>query len=488
MAIRLNKFRDLLEEILESSSFHVGGREFPPNEYRNLLMRDIQKKSEWQDSFRVETRIPDHQLGRLCNLIRTDLGEYVDKSTDRIGHAFPVGGGELGSHDTSTFLDDHGITYTSTSPVDTFAKSLASAAYALGPQPVSGLLAGWSQGEPVRYLVRSVLKTDGVLPGKYCPTAGVRIESLASSTDSLAGYLPLVGDLSPTSYLARIILTIEYSTEPALFRPSKDRNRGETRPTNVLAAGAGAACQALALESNFFVGIAYSWLDFEDVSSFQLSGGQFTLSHSGASRSPSWSNYSLRTDQRGVTTVEFRDPTEFQVNGERLAKSLSVLSDLSSQNIRIAGSRWLRSKDGSQTVDDRFIDLRIALESFYLRNLPNERSGEFSFRSALFGAWHLGATLEERRYIRKTLKDAYAKASQVVHTGEIDSPREKRRDQSASSRWRKNSKLLTEAQDFIRQGLLMEIANDQTSNWEDMVLGGGRVSESQSRDRPNKSP
>ena len=36
-----------------------------------------------------------------------------------------------------------------------------------------------------------------------------------------------------------------------------------------------------------------------------------------------------------------------------------------------------------------YIDLRIALESLYLRDFANEHSQEMRFRLALFGAWHL---------------------------------------------------------------------------------------------------
>ena len=51
-----------------------------------------------------------------------------------------------------------------------------------------------------------------------------------------------------------------------------------------------------------------------------------------------------------------------------------------------------------------YIDLRIALESLYLRDFANEHSQEMRFRLTLFGAWHLAENagdLDERRSIRK---------------------------------------------------------------------------------------
>ena len=55
-------------------------------------------------------------------------------------------------------------------------------------------------------------------------------------------------------------------------------------------------------------------------------------------------------------------------------------------------------------LEDAYIDLRIALESLYLRDFANEHSQEMRFRLALFGAWNLAENagdLDERRSIRK---------------------------------------------------------------------------------------
>ena len=68
--------------------------------------------------------------------------------------------------------------------------------------------------------------------------------------------------------------------------------------------------------------------------------------------------------------------------------------------------RWIKSKT-DQLLPDRFIDLRIALESLYLKDFFNEHSQEMRFRLSLFGAWHLGSEIGDRRLIRKRLRDAY---------------------------------------------------------------------------------
>ena len=79
------------------------------------------------------------------------------------------------------------------------------------------------------------------------------------------------------------------------------------------------------------------------------------------------------------------------------------------------GARWPRTPE----LEDKYIDLRVALEAIYLKDFMNEHSQEMRFRLALFGAWHLGADFEERRSIRKGLRDAYDTASKAVHEGEL---------------------------------------------------------------------
>ena len=105
---------------------------------------------------------------------------------------------------------------------------------------------------------------------------------------------------------------------------------------------------------------------------------------------------------------------------------------------------------------DQYIDLRLALESLYLKDFVNEHSQEMRFRLALFGAWHLGGNLDERRTIRKTLRDAYDTASKAVHLGEV--PEEARAP-------------LLLAQDHCRQGILKLLHEGGPRDWGDLVLG-----------------
>ena len=125
-------------------------------------------------------------------------------------------------------------------------------------------------------------------------------------------------------------------------------------------------------------------------------------------------------------------------------------------NYRIAVDRWRRSKRASASLEDAYIDLRVALESLYLKDFLNEHSQEMRFRLALFGAWHLATDLDDRRSIRKSLRDAYDTASGAVHAGEVA-------DEARAS--------LSGAQDLCRHAILKLLLEGPPRDWGDLILG-----------------
>ena len=108
--------------------------------------------------------------------------------------------------------------------------------------------------------------------------------------------------------------------------------------------------------------------------------------------------------------VPFDDLPLQCLDGEELGRTAAALGR-ADRKLRIATDRWRRSKRPDARLEDRYIDLRIALESLYLNDFVTEHSSEMRFRLSLFGAWHLAEDLEERRRIRKVLRDAYDTAS-----------------------------------------------------------------------------
>lgn len=471
----MHHLKALLRTAADRTTFELGSRQISSGQFRELLESHSQKDREFRDASNARVVLPDDLLSSLIDYIRADLAEYIEPSTDQIGHAFPIGGAGLPEGESvesfHTVQEDGIAIDAETSPVGTFARALARGAVVIGAGRVTSLVMGWMRGEPVAYQTRSVLNVDGLLVEPVSGAAGVRIESLPLSTDRLTGYLPLHQGQSLNDYLGRMVMTVDHSAAPALFRPGDKESVRGTRATAVPGAGEDVVCQALALETDAFVEVAMSWNDFGDLDAFHRRSGERTWSRGGAHfRGALGAGSSLRTDFRtGVTTLTFRHPTEWRVDGERFAANLAALAEPGFNFLSIAAARWLRSKDGA-SLEDRFIDLRVALESLYLHDLDRDRSQEMAFRLALFGAWHLGANLQERKEIRKTLRDAYATASRAVHSGNIDTLRKKRRgsDHGRSE----NLSLLSDAQDIARQGLLTMLRDGPPRDWWDLILGG----------------
>lgn len=103
-----------------------------------------------------------------------------------------------------------------------------------------------------------------------------------------------------------------------------------------------------------------------------------------------------------------------------------------------------------------WIELRIALETLYLKG----DDGEFAFRLADYGAWHLGADFVQRKKYRDILQRAYRLASRAVHAGEVDDTPE-------------NRDVLTSAQDLCRKGILKRTDEPEEPNWNDLILREG---------------
>ena len=158
----------------------------------------------------------------------------------------------------------------------------------------------------------------------------------------------------------------------------------------------------------------------------------------------------------GQTVIKLHDDaTADSVDPREVDSTIDALLGANRQ-LKIAVDRWRCSMAEDAKLEDRYIDLRIALEAIYLKDFINEHSQEMRFRLALFGAWHLGADFEERRSIRRALRDAYNTASKAVHEGELP---------------KAMKPTLSTAQDLCRRGILKLLREGPPDDWGDLVLG-----------------
>ena len=425
-------------------------------------LRDLYRREKWDDEERLRARgaiptIPKEAISHLEDHIRSLLRDYVNSEVDTIGHALPIGHG----HERITNQPNGLISNECVSSVEVFAMSLIKGAAVLGAKRVALLLFGWLQGKPVRYKIIALLNSLSV-KGPTLLEDGVRLESLPLSTDRLPISLPGQLNLPAKEYLGRTILAIECTASPVFFRPLSDSLRHCVKANSKAIAKIGTYCQALALESNSYVDTCFYWTDYHELIAFALSNSSPIFSSPGARTKKRPYQFSLSTrSSTGVTTLRPRgERPVLELRSQCIPGTLDGLQGKVVEKIEVALTRWLMSKDFEKDLVDKFIDLRIALESLYLQDFLNEQSQEMRFRLALFGAWHLGSDFEDRRKVRKVLRDAYDTASAAVHGGDL-------KGRTGIQ------ELLSDAQDLCRQGILKVLREGYPSQekWGDLILG-----------------
>ena len=467
----VQKLRDLLDSLVSETSFDLGhtttidggvstsytsspGEVVSASQLLEMLKNNSASESDWNQARSAVLDVPLHSFVEFIDYLRSLLVDYIDPESDYIGCAIP----HLGAVRTmSTTQVNHLTSTASVYSLDSFGKALVRAAAVIGSDRVTNLLYGWLEGQPVNYRTCALL--NGVVLDKSLFLAdGVEIEALPWSTDNLPKHLPKRSDLLVSNYLGRAVVSIGCAMSPALFRPGVgDRAKSVVVASIQSKVDIRTVCEALSLETDAPVEEAFYWNDYGELSAYSSSASIDSWS-SGRARfkllSSSWG--SLTTDFRtGVSTATLDPQSIVSVSDDKLTDILGPI-ETSNSETRIAISRWIKSKDAGNGITDQFIDLRIALESLFLGNARQE----MQFRLALHGAWYLGPNSNERQHIYQTLRDAYDQSSRAVHGQESKSTNE-------------NRKLLSDAQDLCRRGILKILNEGAPVDWGDLVLGIG---------------
>ena len=390
---------------------------------------------------RAYIHAPKTRMSQLVGELRTVLEPFIDPESDHLGLAFPIDGPRAGA------------VHRNGSKVQDFANSLVQAAAIIGVERTMQLLANWQAGEPIRFRT-STFVNGLILDGPLAPREDIEIVPLPLTTTELPR-LPNRDNLFGEDYLGLTVLSLAMTASPALFRPKPDGTEAAVRSHTQTDIDIDVVCDALSLQANRHLSQSFLWTEYEDAAPFSLRDSiTWSLGNNSLERAL-WK--SKRIDpSTGKVKIEREDGASIaSLDPGEVLQTIEAMQG-SDGNLRIAIDRWKRSKRRTTQLEDRWIDLRIALETLYLKDFVNERSGELRFRLSLFGAWHLGATLDDRRRIRKTLCDAYDKASGAVHTGVVP---------------RGSYDCFVRAQELCRDGILKLIRVGKPENWGDLILG-----------------
>ena len=327
----------------------------------------------------------------------------------------------------------------------------------LGIEGIMSLVSGWLEEQTVKYRM-SALLNEVYISEPVQPIDGLLIAPLPRSSNELPASLPGGRTYSPTDDLGRTVVSIDCTATPALFRPPPHRRFPDVQTASVPHIGPYEVCQALALECDQYVDVGFWWNDYLGLEeAFPFSGS--SIWSTGGEHLMTGTSFGQSLDRdpaTGITTLTSEDYAITTLTGVIIRRALKALQAPNSKGIRNSVSRWTKSKDNRQGLEDQFIDLRIALEHLYLGWGSN---AELGFRLALSGAWHLGNNLEDRRNIYKTLRKAYNQGSAAVHPHDLVLSRE-------------NYELFSDAQAICRRGIFKMLQEGPPQDREDLLLGG----------------
>ena len=277
---------------------------------------------------------------------------------------------------------------------------------------------------------------------------GIRMIPLPNDTATLPPYVPHMSFVDSGDLLERTLIVIDYIVQPIFADPdplSLPENTFQRQQvcSELANFNVEQLCDALSLANGGSIECVADWTHVDPDALFVL-----RWPHTGAVRL--YLHKQRRWDSVLATENSVREAVSLYEARQHLTPGLA-------QKLEVPIKRWIKSKT-DQVLADSVIDLRIALESLYLREFLNANSQEMKFRLSICGAWHLGSDIVDRRGIRKKLREAYDMASGAVHSGDVENTGA-------------NRQLLSDAQDLCRQGILKLLREGQPHDWGDLILG-----------------
>ena len=393
------------------------------NDYRHLALRRW-NDSSWMLWGEARLEIDDAMVSDLSARLEPFLREYVHAGSGRIGN------GLFSLIGRPTKLTRPTLTE--------FARTLISAAARSSAGEVVATVLGWVNGDPLRFRISALLEGASI-DHELQLAEGVHVSRLRqpSSMPSLQMAATM------TEILTGVVMSIDCEKSPALYRPEEDES-GRFRPCSekiIMASeripdlSLDGFCESVSLASNGCVDWFVQWKDLGELEAFIYT--------------PPSVRFKRRSGGRGTKISQAA--LEEAVGIHRLRHA----GGGSREHLELALRRWIGSKRPG-AVQDKLIELRIALEALYGIGSANEKA----FRIATYGAWHLGKDFQQRCMVRETLRKVYSDSSSAVHGGKLKHAAKK-------------PSLVVAAQDICREGILKRLREAEPPKWDEMILGAG---------------
>ena len=420
------------------------GEVIGPERLREIYANANSIEQEITRAKSARVQIPDRLSSELKDILRKALADYINPGKDCVGHAFPMGGDRGGY---AKAFPPGVYTHAEVSSIDHFSANITKWAAVLGVNAVTDLLAAWTRGEPLAYRTCAVVGV--TLSQSIRPTEGILITPLPLSTAELPPGLPKRNDVRRSAYLGHAVLSVDTFATPALFRPVAKYHTVRGKLSRDVSFDL--ICQALSLECDACIETGVGWNDYGEFSA--LTNDSTTWGSPQQHGDPvGWRSTKVSPSQ-GLTTIELSDGADQTPSEEAINDLLEALKSADPRT-RVAVTRWRKSMKRGASLTEGFIDLRIALESLFLPQIPDQ---QMAFRLAANGAWLVGDDGADRRKVWQILRDAYKAGSRAVHRGEV-------------TQNNNNKELLKNAQRVCRRGILRVLRDGPVSDWDGLVL------------------
>lgn len=455
--------RDALQRALAEAKFDLGrvtsrhrnghttayaqreGEVVEPACLRKLLTGPASNDQEAQHARSARVCLPNDVQSDLACACRRALKQHHDPVSDSVGHAFPM----VSDRGGSTKAWPCGVlTHADVSSIETFSAAMTKWAAVLGVSRVIDLLAAWTEGQPLAYNTCAVVGL--TLEQRIRPTNALTITPLPLSTAELPRGLPERNDIRRSDYLGHALLSVSTIATPALFCPASNPqhpvqgNLHQDLDFDLI-------CHALSLECDACIDTGVRWNDYGDLSAL-VSDRTTWGSQRELGRPVGWRSSST-SSSKDLTTIKLLESSIRCPSEDVIHDLLKALGSADSRT-RIAVDRWKKSMNQSTDLTNRFIDLRIALESLFLPQTPDQ---QMKFRLATNGAWLVASDGTHRRKAWDTLRAAYDAASKAVHRGRLKETSQ-------------NCELLANAQTLCRNGLLRILRDGPVEDWNALIL------------------
>ena len=425
----------VIKKELEEAAQHAAYRIHPQWSLSADDLRSLHQGNGWLSSSAL-TANPEfglYPVARLEGLVRSRFANYI--TNDYLGTT------------AAKFMSE-----ASNVSVEDFTRILVRATALLGVDQVAAILSDWFVDRPIGYKTNVIVR--GIDVSSPLKLAGaVELSNVDCDTYGMFPQLPsdivrLFGDIERRSLIGttRIAMNRLLECRSPLFKP-ESRKAASNSPLDEFDqlnewSRLEAVCQAFSLVANASVVPIVRWHDYGDLMAFNTGKLSFgTVPY----RYPS--DWHPLNPTVGLSESEAR-------SAWNLVDRLDMLATIP-LGLYQPTQRWMNSKRTNRPLEDRLIELRIALEALFL---DGNDSGELSYRLALRAALRLGPDQQQRLEYFDRIRRFYNLASRAVHGGFV-----KDGDKSED--------LLVRAQDICRREILRRLREGKSPDWNDIVFG-----------------